>query len=551
MDLNARGVTGAACFSNSEGEEYLRQRRLQLPFSLTTGEAILYDTGPTVDITQFQFNKMFNSSNKSKDVTPGSLLDCFLRQDESAYTPTEEPPLPVDQVFMDSRALVSVPSDAWNENGTAATTSDPVVVKEEAKQSVMAVIDNLEKLAQNGDFAAALQNLDVDHAELMEWENALKKLSQSEEQQSNVRSELDNLLTNDIFDYIDEVLFKEKGEDVNSSPPSCLMAVANHQQEPFPHVSPLFQTPSPGYACSPVNGFGAHQPSARNGPVAAGQSLAQSAQMLSSSQKLSHQGPLMPPADTTLPPLQQLQLQDIFSTSPELPTPRASADGGSLQSCGQVFIGPMGCPQGIPGPMEPSQPLLCPQNNLQPSAMAASGRLLPSSVKQPVAPGIMDILPPLIPCNDFSSSASPSLPIPFATAPLHGKPPFGTHNQQVQPWQQKLPHAGVTHNGHDPVPANLSQTFPHAGLWPRSVAGLNPTQQGGPVRGQPLNPSSCMFDQHCSSSPAGGDVLHLPESCLDPSNPQGSWYFQWSHGEPVVGIILACIHHLTFNLYLI
>ncbi|XP_028992360.1 aryl hydrocarbon receptor-like isoform X2 [Betta splendens] len=537
---------------NSEGEEYLRQRRLQLPFSLTTGEAILYNTGPTVDINQFQFNKMFNSSNKNEDVNPGSLLDCFLRQDESAYTPTEEPPLPVDQVFMDSRALVSVPSDAWNENGTAATTSDPVVVKEEAKQSVMAVIDNFEKLSQNGDFTAALQDLDVDQAELAEWENALKNLSQNNEQQSNVRTELDSLLTNDIFDYIDEVLFKEKGVDVDPNPPSCLMAVTNNQQDPFAHVGPLFQTPSAGYACSPVNGFGAHQQSTRNGSVSAGQSLVPSAQTLSGTQKLSHQGPLIGLADTTLPRFQQLQLQDIFSTSMERPIPQASADGAlaSPQSCGQVFISPMGCPQGIPGQMESNQPLLCPQNNLQLPAMTANGHLLQSSVKQPnnVASGIMDILPPLIPCNDFSSSATPSRPIRFATASLHGTPHIGTHDQQVQSWnqsqQQKLPHSGLTHNGHEPTPTGLgqtsaNQTFPHAGLWPRSVTGLNHMQQGGLACGQAANPSSCMYDQHCSSGPAGSDLLALPESSLDQSDPQGSWYFQWSHSEPVDGRVSA------------
>lgn len=553
-------------FSNAEGEDYLRQRRLQLPFSFTTGEAILYDNSPTVDITQFQFNKMFSNSDKNKDVTPGSLLDCFLRQDATAYTQTVEPPLPVDQVFMDSRALVSVPSDAWNENGTAATTSDPVVVKEEAKQSVMTVIDNFEKLSQNGDLTAALQDLEVDDAELMEWENALKKLSQNEEQQNNLRSELDSILTNDIFDYIDTVLFKEKGEDVDTNPPSCLVAFNNNQQDPFTHAGQLsasevcepqlFQTPSPDYTYSPTNGFCARQQNTANGSLIAGQGLVQSAQILNGTQKLSHQGPLIAQADTTLPPLQQLQLQDIFSPSIEHPIPNASADGPltSFQSCGQVFSSHMGCPQGIPGQMESSQPLLCPQNNLQAPAMAANGQLLQSSVKQPnnVAPGIMDILPPLIPCNDLSSSSTRNIPIPFATASLHGNPPFGTHNQQVQQWQQsqqqKLPHPGIMHNGHDPMPAchsqtSENQTFPHADLWPRSVTGLNHTQQGGLACGQAVTPSSCMFDQHCSSSPAGGDILALSESSglrmgetsLDQSNPQGSWYFQWSHSQPLVG----------------
>ncbi|KAK2840220.1 hypothetical protein Q5P01_013960 [Channa striata] len=222
---------------NAEGEDYLRQRRLQLPFSFTTGEAILYDTGPTVDITEFQFNKLFGNNDVNKDVTPGSLLDSFLKQDEAVYTKTLEPPLPVDQVFLDSRALVSVPSDTWTDNGAAAKTSDPVVVKEETKQSVITVIDNLGKMAQNGDFTTALQNLEVDNAELTEWEDALRKLSQDEGQSNNVRSELDSIITNEIFDYIETVLFKEKGEDgLNGSRPSCLMAANNTQPSALDHV---------------------------------------------------------------------------------------------------------------------------------------------------------------------------------------------------------------------------------------------------------------------------------------------------------------------------
>lgn len=551
---------------NAEGEEYLRQRRLQLPFSFTTGEGVLYDIGPTVDITQFQFNKMFNNTDDiKKDVTPGSLLDCFLSQDERAYTQPVDPPLPVDQVFLDSEALISVASDVWHDSGTTTTSSDPVALKEEAKQSVMAVIDNLEKMAQDGDFSAALQNLEVSDAELMEWENTLKGLSQDEGQQNGVRSELDSILTNDIFDFIDSVLFKEKGDHcLNTGTPACLTAVNNNQQVPFTQAvqlsaaglsePQLFQAPSPDCSYSPVNGLYAHQQNAMNGPVTAGQSLAESAQMFSSTQKLSHHGPLMPQADTNLPPLQQLQLQDIYSPSielPELTVSDASAASAPFQSCAQAPINHMGFPT---AQTQSSQLLRGPQNNLQAPAITANGQLLQSSVQQPnnVALGVMDILPPLIPCNDFVSSSTPNIPIPFPTTCLQGRSAFETHNHQVQQWpqgqQQKLPHAGVMQNGHEPMPAchsqtPQSQTFPRAGLWPRNVTGLSHTQQGGLTCGQAATHSSCMFDQHFSNSPAGGDVLALSgssglrgaDTSLDQSPPQGSCYFQWSHSEPVVG----------------
>lgn len=557
-------------FSNAEGEDYLHQRRLQLPFSFTTGEAILYDTGPTVDITQFQFNKMFHSTDGDKDVTPGSLVDSFLRQDETIYTQTVDSPSPVDQVFRESRALVSVPSDAWNDDGTAATTSDPVVVKEEAKQSVMTVIDNFEQLAQNCDFTAALQNLEVDNAELMEWENALKRMSQSEEQQTDVRTELDSILTNDIFDYIDSVLFKEKGQDFNANPPSCLMTVDNHHQDSFTRAAQvsapevcerqLFQTSSCDYTYPPMNGLCAHQQDMVNGSAGTGQGAAQ---MFNSTQKLSHCGPLIAQADTTPPSLQQLQLQDILYPPVPVPAPRAPAGGAlaSFQSCGQASRSHIAGPHGIPGQMVSSQPLLCPQTNLQAPAMAAGGQLLQGAVKQPdhVAPSAVDLLPPLIPCNDLRPSSTPNTPIPFATAAQRGGAAPGTHNPQLKQWQQsqqqKLPYSGIMQNGHDPAPACQSQTpenqaFPHAGLWPRNIAGLNHAQPGGRARGQAATHTNCMFNQHCSSSPAGGDILALSESSglsvgetpLDQSNPQASWYFQWSHSEPGVSTLTHQLH---------
>ncbi|XP_041805978.1 aryl hydrocarbon receptor-like isoform X2 [Chelmon rostratus] len=538
---------------NAEGEEYLLQRRLQLPFSFTTGEAVLYDTGPTVDVAQFQFNKVFRNNDMVTDVTPGSLLDSFLRQDETVYTQTIEAPLPVDQVFMDSRALVTIPG----ESGATATTGDVAVVKDNAKQSVMTVIDNLEKMAQNGDLCSVLQNLDVADAELMEWENTLKRFSQDETQQNSVSSELDSILTNDLFDYIDTVLFKEKGEDCLSEsrlPPSCLTAVNNNQQDPFTQAAQLsatglcdpqlFQTVSPDHTYSPMNGIHSHKQ--------------ECTQIFSSTQKVSHHGPLTP-AEGNLPHLKHLQLQDIFSPSIEIPlltVPDASADDASalFQSCEQASITNMVCHQGISGQTQSKQLLLCPQNKLQAPAMAANGQLLQNSAKQPnnVAPGVMDILPPLIPCNDLNSSNTPNITIPFAAARLQGSPPLETHNHQVQQWpqsqQQTLPHAGIMQNGHELMPAcysqtSESQTFPRAGPWPSSVPGLNHAQQGGLACGQAATHSSCMFNQHFSSSPVGGNALAFPGSLgrrgadmsLDQSPPQGSCYFQWSHSEPVVG----------------
>nr|XP_040056792.1 aryl hydrocarbon receptor-like [Gasterosteus aculeatus aculeatus] len=489
---------------NAEGEEFLRQRRLQLPFSFTTGEGVLYNTGPAVDVAHFQFNNMFTDvSEMKKDVTPGSLLDCFLSQDQTLYTQTPDTPLPVDQVFMDSEALVTM------------GTSNLVVVKEEAKQSAMAVLDNLEKMLEEGDFCSTLQNLDVSDVQLMEWENVLKRCGQDGDQQSAVKSELDSVLTDDIFDFIDTVVFKDQHNGLQDSSPS------SSQQNPFTQAGlrepRLFEAPSADRIYSPTNGLCARQQEAMNGPP-----LAESAQMFT--QKLSHLHPDLPAA-------QQLQLQDIFSPSIELPELTVPDSLASPPSCGRAPAGHVGCPQ-----TQSARPLRCPP------AMAPSRQLLQGSARQPsgAAPAVMDMVPHLIPCDAFDSISAPDIRSPFVAARPRGSPSFEPHGQQVRQCPQSRqqaapPQVGIVHNGQNPEK--------QARLWPGAAAGLTHAQQGALACGQAAAHSSCMFDQHFSTGPAGGDVLAASgslgprggEASVDLSPPQGSCYYQWSRGAPVVG----------------
>ncbi|XP_075336440.1 aryl hydrocarbon receptor-like [Odontesthes bonariensis] len=471
--------------TNAEGEECLRQRRLPLPFSCTTGEAILYDTGPIIDVTQFQFNKMSGAKDVKKDTPPSSLLDCFLVQDQNVYTQAAEPPLPVDQVFMDSRALVSFASDSWPESEAPAGE----VVKDEAKPPAVAFLDSLEKCTQNGDFDAVLDHLEMEDTELMEWENAIKRFGHGEDRQRSAGSELDSIFTNDILDYID-TLFQETGEDCLSNvSASCLSGIDSFPSAD-PCEPPLFQASDAAF--SPVNGLYA---------ATREQSLVDSAQVVGRNQKLSPQSPAVGQADGGLPPLQQLQLQDIFSPSielPELTVPTMSADFTPFQSC----------PQG--GSARVQQP----HQLLQSSAQQARG----------AAPAVADILRPLGPRKYFSPPSTSTLPVGFPTPRLQESRPFETHNGSLQQWpqsQQPLPHAGVLQNGHEAVPAFRgqnpeSQTFPCTGLWPRGVTRLNHAEQGGPAALQ----SSCMYEQHFSGANAPLDQA-----------PQGSGYSQWGRSE--------------------
>lgn len=476
------------CFSNAEGEEYLRQRQRQLPFSFTTGEAVLYDTGPTVDLSQFQFNKMFTNGDLTDEVAPGSLLDSFLKQDETAYTSTStSTPLPVDQVFMNSRALLSIPSDAWTENGAMSVTG---VVKEGTKQSMMTVINNL----GNGDLCSVLQDLDVDDSELMRWEDALSRLSQSEDHCNDVASQLESILTSDIFDHIDGILFKGNGENLNGTHPGCF----NHQQEPAARLCepPLFPTPSPDCTYSPHS--------------LQQETLCASPQSFNNTRELSH----LPPGMEAVPP--QLTVPEASATFPSFRQMHVDYPPELSQQSRQI--------------------LLHPQTGLQ-----SDGELLQSTVEQQLA----DIFSPLDSCPDFKSSAL-NVPVSFSSACLKNSPPLQTCNRQVQEWQQsqhQMPLAGIKQNGHEQMPACHSLMSGNARLWQNNIPKLTPGQQGGLVRSRAATQSSCMLDQHFSCSPAGGDVTALSgssgprwdEGYMDQSPLQGSCYFQWSHSEPVVG----------------
>ncbi|XP_028822527.1 aryl hydrocarbon receptor-like [Denticeps clupeoides] len=103
-----------------EGEEHLRQR--------TTGEAVLYKIGPTFDVTDFQRNGKAFQVKKT-----------------------------LDKVFMESQALVSVPSDSWQDD--------------------------------------ALQ---------------IKGLAKEVHLKPMLSGSLNEILTNDIFSYVEEAMFKER-----------------------------------------------------------------------------------------------------------------------------------------------------------------------------------------------------------------------------------------------------------------------------------------------------------------------------------------------------
>ncbi|CAL8266958.1 unnamed protein product [Lota lota] len=346
---------------NAEGEEHLRQRRLQLPFSFTTGEAMLYEVGPSLDVTQMQSSQTLTSRNGGQQEGVGGLLGCFLNQDKNAYVQDSEPQLPVDQVFMESRALVNVPSDPWQALRLRADNSGNVVIKEEDDSSVGAMINALGDFVEGSELVTALEGLEVDPNELMEWENTLKKLSQ-EDNGDNAKYELESLLSNDIFAYVDNVLFEEIAEanvaSANQSQSNSFLSVNNNQGYLFGQVAHfsgsgeicemmMFKsTNDDANAHSHAKGLSpaVPQPTHNRPANVTGQGLTpQTPAMFNSTQKLSHYGPAIPEAVTRLSAAPQL-LTDFFNPSVNLPglnlptLPLANNDRRSFDPCGQASI---------------------------------------------------------------------------------------------------------------------------------------------------------------------------------------------------------------------
>ncbi|XP_036395929.1 aryl hydrocarbon receptor-like [Megalops cyprinoides] len=222
--------------TNEEGEENLRQRKMQLPFSFATGEALLYETSPTLempDITGNSKGPKLRKMPEPKGLDPDSLLGSMLKQHQSLHmqTPDSDAQLPLDKAFMDSHALVNVPGDAWQEGIPRSKCG----FKEEA--TVTAMIDSLEQIISDDSLCSTLQDLDVDAMELKEWENALLRMNIS----GDMSDEFSDIVTNDILSYVEDALFKEsnksqcvRGSELLSSvPPNGVASTPLGNQNAF------------------------------------------------------------------------------------------------------------------------------------------------------------------------------------------------------------------------------------------------------------------------------------------------------------------------------
>ncbi|KAJ8012684.1 hypothetical protein DPEC_G00045440 [Dallia pectoralis] len=544
---------------NSEGEEHLRQRKMQLPFSFATGEALLYETGPTLDATEFQTNPP--KIRKVESLDPQSLLGSLLKQNESVYNQPKEPQLPIDQVFMDSRALTNVACNSWQSAAEPQGPNsdndgdDPREVKQEG--AVVAIIDALEKMERDGDLCATLQGLEVDTVELMEWESALLRLSQDSHMSGDgdISPALNDIMTNDIFSYVEDALFREGSEGSCNQPncsnmvnnkPNLFTGLFNNNKNVGTFTEPLSTTEvgqcKPGLLdnrgavhnvlpLNCLNGLSHSQAACAGSNGPAGQNPAGANQVLNSSQRLTHFHPQIPETDVNIFTLQQLQLNDIFTPSlvlPELCIPGSSGQNGSFGnhvagSCAQLPNKHMESLHDVIGQVEFDN--LSPQHfshNGLPVTVSPNG---PQQISAPgsnyVTPGLDNAWTSMIPSNGLVSAQTEyrhlNSPNHLQNVSLQGNAaPFQSLKfQREQQWSlnqqnqqnQQLPTSTSTmrneptQNGHTFIPDCLSQArgtqrVPLTGLWSGSNGRLNhESHQGGSDDSQ-LTPSSssCMFE---------------------------------------------------------
>ncbi|NXR22992.1 AHR protein, partial [Cinclus mexicanus] len=155
--------------SNEEGEEHLRKRNLQLPFSFATGEAVLYGNNVPGFLDSFQAKEKLqvqaNSNPEPCLVDPNSLLGAVMKQDAPLYN------CHADNVPQFCQPGFPPEPDGLsrNEDSSAKEDSDPLLV----------VIETLfEKREVAGNIC---QSFGVDSTELQQWEEALLSLGAEQE----------------------------------------------------------------------------------------------------------------------------------------------------------------------------------------------------------------------------------------------------------------------------------------------------------------------------------------------------------------------------------
>ncbi|NXK88528.1 AHR protein, partial [Formicarius rufipectus] len=221
--------------SNEEGEEHLRKRNLQLPFSFATGEAVLYgnDLPGSLDSLQAkgELQAQGNSHSKQHWVDPNSLLGSMMKQDVSIYNSQAED-VPGFSSLLD---LIPEAHGPGGSEDTGDTRED--------RDSLLVVIETLfEKSEVDGN---TCQGLGVEQAELQQWEEALLSLGAGD---GSPAQGGDHRPGTKVASCMEQVLLGEGAGKSTDFPPCSASPCHEHssvvaQFQPCWAAEPVFQAP--------------------------------------------------------------------------------------------------------------------------------------------------------------------------------------------------------------------------------------------------------------------------------------------------------------------
>ncbi|XP_062383754.1 aryl hydrocarbon receptor 2 [Sardina pilchardus] len=483
-------VARQRALTNEEGEENLRQRKIQLPFNFATGEAVLYENAAPMGSIPIQPTKeplKLTTTAEQVNVDPDSMLGSMLKQDQMLYgngngngssdaaananANVQFPPMPIDvpvnlpmdQIFLDSHALMT---------GTA-----PAMGPVKAEASVKDMVETLQQIIADASLCPELQlDMEVGELELKEWESTLLRMNMTT---SESAVQLNSILANDIFSYV-EGLFEENGLQMPAAGqagafgdvhPDCLpemelqtsiMAAAGQgfglQGAPLPQQQQQQQpTFNDAQQQSSLLGMGLQN----NVPMGGAPR---------GTMKLTHMGPEMTLAQSV--PAGGLHAQAlpqrVLGNGADRQGFAAAAMAGQYnnhqQSQGQLQQGRLGN-----GPQQNSR-VAVPQRRILTGQQEMLGQVHPNAMTVPAMPH-HNAMPAA------AAAALPSQPMAF-----QGQKPLGQPNGQDGPWVSSLPGSAMGM----PSQADMSLTnSPAACVQGRFSLHTQPGQNSWPPQQQP------------------------------------------------------------------
>ncbi|XP_019472384.1 aryl hydrocarbon receptor-like isoform X2 [Meleagris gallopavo] len=201
--------------SNEEGEEHLRKRNLQLPFSFATGEAILY--GKNSDFlgsfhTKEEFQTKTDSHTKQQAIDPNSVLGAMMEQDASiCLYHTDVPQFTLPDLDAEPEGQI--------QDGKSGHDKD--------SSSLLVAIETLfEKSELDGNIS---QSLSMDSTELQQWEDTLLSLFMEDLPPEDFGERLNSELPS----YMEQMLFREHDgksmEFLHCSEEGCYVSQFQHR----------------------------------------------------------------------------------------------------------------------------------------------------------------------------------------------------------------------------------------------------------------------------------------------------------------------------------